>query len=766
MEYPFKDLLPLDEVLEREGYYKDWTHIDANTFHQISELVKFIREKGYGADTREAIAQALERVYHDALISGNANMEVSMARKHFKDLATRLDASDDKLNSATTQLAQKVNKNQGEITSADLSQEVKEQMTGGSVAVVGVNSVLESNVVDKQITPRKTSFMNVSTNLIDTESAVENKGIDSATGEVVETPGTHMVTINVKPGDIYTKANVSRYYLYSSDGSYISSNVNDTYTIPTGVGILRLTYTDEQKPTAQLNEGSVLLPYEPFGDSLKENVRVNLKPNSVTEVNLSDKSVTEEKLNDKSITKIKIADKAVGVKQTDFIKQSTNLIDNKTIIHDQAYSRTTGELVEAIGHNSLPYMDVLPGESYTFTHFDRVFFRDENGEFIRFIFTTTNKTIEIPSDVYQVGFSGPFSVGDKVQLNKGGTLLPYEEYYIEIDDLKIESSQNGNVENTKPYYVSPEPVVGLVTMEVKEYPQLSLSELYDGWERLATDYPEYVTKKLFGNDASGEFPIYQYSIKPPSVDSRLSSPTKRLPKILLQAGIHGAEIPSSMALYNFFKVLCEDWKTNETLEYVRWNAHFEVIPVVSPWGYENLGEGYTNSNGVNIQRNYPEAWVQETPGKYYGGDYPLSEPETQYSKQMIDENQDADLFIDLHSMTPPDYQSLYYAMSPTGEHYDENAHVIFNETIKKMTRAFVKNDVIPNAKPIGFISKAPYDLGAPWVYAESLGITAGVFEFFDKLPEEGAQSYTSESQRLNAETMANLVVTIIQQLRM
>ena len=140
MEYPFKDLQPLDEVLEREGYYKDWTHIDANTFHQISELVKFIREKGYGADTREAIAQSLERVYHDATQSGNANMEVSMARKNFKDLASRLNASDDKITSTTTQLAQKVGG--GKLAEmGDLSQEIKEAMTGGSVAVVGEGAV-------------------------------------------------------------------------------------------------------------------------------------------------------------------------------------------------------------------------------------------------------------------------------------------------------------------------------------------------------------------------------------------------------------------------------------------------------------------------------------------------------------------------------------------------------------------------------------------------------------------------------------------------
>ena len=105
MEYPFKDLLPLDEASERTGYYKDWSHIDADTFHQISELVQFIREKGYGADTREAIAQALERVYHDAMESGNANMEVSMARKNFIDLASRLNDSDGKLSSARSEIS-------------------------------------------------------------------------------------------------------------------------------------------------------------------------------------------------------------------------------------------------------------------------------------------------------------------------------------------------------------------------------------------------------------------------------------------------------------------------------------------------------------------------------------------------------------------------------------------------------------------------------------------------------------------------------------
>ena len=154
MEYPFKDLLPLDEVLEREGYYKDWSHIDADTFHQISELVTFIREKGYGSDTREAIAQALERVYHDAAMSGNANMEVSMARKNFIDLASRLDASDNELSNTNSEitvarggfgtLGSRLDSETFDMSR--MGQDVKEAMTGGSVAVVGEGAVGKVNL--------------------------------------------------------------------------------------------------------------------------------------------------------------------------------------------------------------------------------------------------------------------------------------------------------------------------------------------------------------------------------------------------------------------------------------------------------------------------------------------------------------------------------------------------------------------------------------------------------------------------------------------
>ena len=60
MEYPFKDLMPLDEVLEREGYYKDWTHLDPETFYSITQISEMIKTKGFGTDVRLLISQLAE----------------------------------------------------------------------------------------------------------------------------------------------------------------------------------------------------------------------------------------------------------------------------------------------------------------------------------------------------------------------------------------------------------------------------------------------------------------------------------------------------------------------------------------------------------------------------------------------------------------------------------------------------------------------------------------------------------------------------------
>ena len=86
MEYQFKDLLPLDEVLEREGYYKDWTHLDPEVFYSLTQISEYIKTKGYGVDVRLLIAQLAEHF-------GLRVTQITDAMAEFKALKPRAELS-------------------------------------------------------------------------------------------------------------------------------------------------------------------------------------------------------------------------------------------------------------------------------------------------------------------------------------------------------------------------------------------------------------------------------------------------------------------------------------------------------------------------------------------------------------------------------------------------------------------------------------------------------------------------------------------------
>ncbi|HGK7331382.1 TPA: hypothetical protein ACJ51R_000558 [Streptococcus suis] len=125
-----------NEALGKDTLYRDPTPLGDTK--NIETLIDGIRHKTKGADVREAIATALEVTYETAASEGNANMEVAKARGTEETLSERLD----KIYVAATD---------SEIPLSRLSQEVKEAMTGGSVAVVGKDAVTSVNVVNNSL---------------------------------------------------------------------------------------------------------------------------------------------------------------------------------------------------------------------------------------------------------------------------------------------------------------------------------------------------------------------------------------------------------------------------------------------------------------------------------------------------------------------------------------------------------------------------------------------------------------------------------------
>ena len=147
MEYPFKDLLPLDEVLEREGYYKDWTHLDPKVFYSLTQISEYIKTKGFGVDVRLLIAQLaehfslktsqinqIEQMFKDVMQELTEDKdflslpEIAGARDGFGTLGDRLERDYNEAkrdyNEVTAQLAQKVTKeevNEAVSPKADIS---------------------------------------------------------------------------------------------------------------------------------------------------------------------------------------------------------------------------------------------------------------------------------------------------------------------------------------------------------------------------------------------------------------------------------------------------------------------------------------------------------------------------------------------------------------------------------------------------------------------------------------------------------------------
>ena len=96
------------------------------------DLPDYIRSKAYGIDVRETLAQMTEMLMQLAYNQG-------MNPQEAQDFVYRIN--------------NKISK--GEVAMSDLTQEVKEAMTGGSVAVVGVDAVDTENIKNSAVTANK-----------------------------------------------------------------------------------------------------------------------------------------------------------------------------------------------------------------------------------------------------------------------------------------------------------------------------------------------------------------------------------------------------------------------------------------------------------------------------------------------------------------------------------------------------------------------------------------------------------------------------------
>jgi hypothetical protein len=154
---------------------------------------------------------------------------------------------------------------------------------------------------------------------------------------------------------------------------------------------------------------------------------------------------------------------------------------------------------------------------------------------------------------------------------------------------------------------------------------------YDGMKQdvkaLAEEHPEIADYGVHGQSVAGS-EIFHVDVAL-GIQDRSDEELKELPTFYVDGGHHGNEILSMEAAYYFLEdVLQVAENDTSVLE----GKRLVVTPIVNPDG--RVRDQRQNTNGVDLNRNYPFHWGRygtgDVPGDpTYNGPAPASEPETQ-----------------------------------------------------------------------------------------------------------------------------------------
>lgn len=121
-------------------------------------------------------------------------------------------------------------------------------------------------------------------------------------------------------------------------------------------------------------------------------------------------------------------------------------------------------------------------------------------------------------------------------------------------------------------------------------------------------------------------------------------------RVLIIGGFHGDEYSSVSIIFKWITLLDQ---------YYTGSYHWQIIPLLNPDGLLQRSSRRTNANGVDLDRNFPisnnndnanQYWEENTnwDPAYFPGKYALSEPETRWLAEEIEQYQ-PDAIITIHA---------------------------------------------------------------------------------------------------------------------
>jgi predicted phosphodiesterase len=382
--------------------------------------------------------------------------------------------SQEEIREVENELKQKLNKNDI-VTMANMGQDVKEAMTGGSVAVVGPDAVGAVNITNNSIGINKLNFTRV-TNYINVDNISYNTIVSIETGKTLNDTresDTQSITevMECRPNETYTidinTAGETTYVLFGDEGynvlSYVQLTKNadgsspTTFTVPKGAYYMRLRFASEKVATAMLYKGTVIpnnyekhsieIPYLKLDEDVLLDVREYVKEDieeAMTRVVGPD-----------AVGAVNITNQSIGVNKLNFAR-ITNYINVDNITYNTIISVETGKTLNDIKESNAQciteIIECRPNETYaidinTAGETTYVLFGDEWYNVLSYVQLVKNAdgssptTFTIPTGAYYMRIRFLSEKASTAMLYKG-TVIPdnYEKHSIEIPYLKLDEN--------------------------------------------------------------------------------------------------------------------------------------------------------------------------------------------------------------------------------------------------------------------------------------------------------------------------------------
>ncbi len=582
--------------------------------------------------------------------------------------------------------------------------------------------------VDIRLTENISSKFDVSVNLYNENINTPNTYIDATTGELVDS-STYATTdfIHLDAGQytmtyIENKAFFGMMARYNLDKEFINGSrvslTNGNINIPETCYVrFSGTMTRLPKETIMLVKGTELpTEYVPY--------YVKLKPEYLPDIDVEISGLS-----------------TVTIADTDFIKTSSNLINQMTIEKNK-YISSAGVKGDSTQNHITDKIYLKTDTEYTALACYRISYFDKENKHI--------KSVDIGARTEPVTFTTPSNfkyaivtlyynanIDYKWQLNEGNELLPYEPQHLIVNGYRIYDEPDIEIDAIKEFATRDRIVFDKAPLfalddEVDIYPDTTLTgqarvdAIYGYYDDLMSNNQLYITKTALCREIGGNT-LYRYDFKNPEQTHRSDGISQEKPKVILVSGIH----PELSGIYSLFNTM-KEITTNPKLQELKNNVQFIVVPIVNPYGLVNGTR--TNANGVDLARNYSIGWIAGDDR----GEHALSEAETVAIDNILKANADAILYTSCHSFqgssTDKDFIWVDFATAYGANIGEKIITKLSQEWGGKYDELPTKNGYISGNNGNLYIGTSQYGTsgqGTEGRHATQYGIHGGVVEVCD-----------------------------------